>query len=378
MQWLVLDLTDSKTLLGVVALAQGLTILFLSPWGGVVAERSSRRNLLIVGRLGLVATTAVMAGLILLGVAQVWHVVVSVVAAGAFLAFTQPATQTFLHDIVGSKQIAAAVALNASITSICMMAGPAIAGALLAAVGIAMTYLAGGAAYLIGALLMAMIPILGKTVALRKSSFVSDLKEGLAYVKTSPLTIWLMGFVLTNFFGTFINLLRPVFAKEVLNVGASGLGLLGLFYGAGAIFSSLLVSVLYPKIKRPGIALMITVSMWDLSMFLFAVSRSFPLSLFSQFLGGMCGPFYMTTTMTMLQMSTPDRVRSRVMALYFMFQQVMFFGQFAAGVVADLLGNTPSLLLGAIGQFSFVLITLLLAKSIRDFGKQPIPHPQVA
>jgi MFS family permease len=374
MQWLVLSLTGTRTLLGLVAMVQGIAVLLASPLGGVLAERSARRNLLMVGRAGLVLITVGMGILVITDLAQVWHVMIAALGIGLFLAITQPATQTFLYDIVGKDNLMRGIALNASATSTFNMVGPALGGTLIAVVGISGAYFAGGSGYLLGILLMAMIPILGKTQGMAKTSYWKDIRDGVKYVRSSPITLWLMGFVSMNFFGAFVLLFRPIYAKDVLHVGASGLGLMGLFFGLGAVVSSVVTAML-ANVKRKGVLLVLITIQWDVGMMIFAFSRDFPLTLFSQFLMGMVGPMYQTSSQTMLQTTAPDHMRSRVMSVYFMMMQFNFFGQFLAGVMADAMGNTMPMVIASLVRIAFLITVLAVAAPIRDFGKEPKPQP---
>jgi predicted MFS family arabinose efflux permease len=375
MQWLVLSLTGTRTLLGLVAMVQGIAVLLASPLGGVLAERSARRNLLMSGRAGLVLVTVGMGILVITDLAQVWHVIMAALGIGLLLAITQPATQTFLYDIVGKDNLMRAIALNASATSTFNMVGPALGGTLIAVVGVSGAYFAGGSGYLLGILFMAMIPILGQTQGLAKTSYWKDIRDGVKYVRSSPVTLWLMGFVSMNFFAAFVLLFRPIYAKDVLHVGASGLGLMGLFFGLGAMVSSVTTAMLLANVKRKGLLLVLTVMQWNVGMMIFAFSRDFPLTLFSQVLLGMCGPMYQTSIQTILQTTAPDHMRSRVMSLYFMMMQINVFGQFLAGVLADTIGNTMPMVIASLVHIAFLIMVLAVGAPIRDFGKEPKLQP---
>ncbi|MSP79341.1 MAG: MFS transporter, partial [Dehalococcoidia bacterium] len=227
LQWIVLDLTESKTLLGLLSLLQGIAILTMSPLGGVAAERMPRRNLLVYARAALVLKTAILSVLIFSGNIQVWHIIAAVITAGVLLAIAQPATQSFLYDIVGPQKLPAAIAFNATATSTASLIGPSLGGIFIYLAGAGMAYLAGGAGYLIGILFTLLIPIAGRTGGLQRGNVFKDVVGGFKYARSSPLTMWVLFLVSLNFFGAGIHLMRPVYARDILHVGAPGLGLMG-------------------------------------------------------------------------------------------------------------------------------------------------------
>ncbi|MBI4232888.1 MAG: MFS transporter [Chloroflexi bacterium] len=368
-QWLVLELTGARAMLGLVATVQAIAVLLLSPYGGIIAERSSRRNLLISGRAGLVALTVLVGILVSTDTVRLWHVFSAAVGFGVFVALTQPATQGFLFDLVGKKKLMNAIALNSTATSVFNMAGPALGATFIALVGIDGAYFASGGAYLIGILLMAMIPILGKTAGLEKKSPIRDIADGLRYMTHSPLTLWVFVIVALNFFGAFVLVLRPVYARDVLNVGVRGLGLMGLSFGAGSLVGATAATML-SGVKRKGYLLILVTMLWDVGMAGYGLSHSFALTLACEFLLGIVAPIFQASTMTMLQVSAPDQMRSRVISAFFMVNQLMFFGQFLGGFMADQLGDRTPLFFAATMQFGVLLFALFFASPLKNFGKE--------
>ena len=224
----MLKLTDSRTLLGAMGAVQAV-IIIVSPAAGVLADRAARRDLLIVGSLGLATVTIGMGVVVVLGAAEVWILLLSVGLSAVFLAISQPASQSYVFDIVGPRRLMTALALNAMATGVFQILGPSAGGGLVAAVGSRATYLVGGAGFVIGALLLFAIPIRGKTTGgPSQVSFSTDVLETARHLRRDPLLIWvLLPATLITMFAGAILALRPVFAREVLDVGASGLGWAG-------------------------------------------------------------------------------------------------------------------------------------------------------
>ncbi len=140
-QWLVLQLTSSRSILGLTGFSQGIIVVLLSPTGGVMADRLSRRSIVIFGRGAFFIIAAVMATLVLTDSVRVPHVMIAAALAGAVLAFVQSATQSYVYDLVGPERLGNAVALNATSTSLATLVGPSIGGLLIASAGIASAYL---------------------------------------------------------------------------------------------------------------------------------------------------------------------------------------------------------------------------------------------
>lgn len=376
LQWIVLDLTESKTLLGLLSLLQGIAILTMSPLGGVAAERMPRRNLLVYARAALVLKTAILSVLIFSGNIQVWHIIAAVITAGVLLAIAQPATQSFLYDIVGPQKLPAAIAFNATATSTASLIGPSLGGIFIYLAGAGMAYLAGGAGYLIGILFTLLIPIAGRTGGLQRGNVFKDVVGGFKYARSSPLTMWVLFLVSLNFFGAGIHLMRPVYARDILHVGAPGLGLMGLAWGLGALIGSFLVPIIFERFKRLGLIMLIGVLQYDIATVIFAFSRNFALSLVLLFMIGSVTAFYGASAQTMLQTSAPDNMRSRVLSFFFMVQQFVLLGQFFVGALADATSPTLALALWASCRVLAAVVLLVIAPPIRDFGKpKPIEQP---
>jgi len=367
-QWLTLTLTGSRTVLGLMTAIQGLAVLLASPAGGILAERTARRNLLMLGRLGLFVVTIIMGALVGFGVAQIWHLALAAIATGIFVAFTQPATQTFLYDLVGRERLMPAIAVNTSASSFTGMLGPVAGGMMIASIGVAGAFYGSAVGYFVGIFLMGMIPILGKTVGLEKANIVSDLVEVFNYIKGSKITLWLYGNSLVAFFGGMFFVMRPVYAREVLDVGAQGLGIMGLCFGMGSLVSVLLVTSIF-NVKRKGMVLIISTIVWDVGMIGFAFSHSFPLTLAFEFMLGLVPPFWQSSIMTILQTTAPDRIRNRVVSTHFMIFQAMFLGHFMAGALADAFGDKFPLVFAAIARILVMLVMLVMAAPLKNYGR---------
>ena len=276
-QWLMLSLTDSRSVLGALGAIQGGVLLFLAPLGGVLADRLSRRNILIVARAGFAVLMGIMGLLVVTDSVEIWHLLVSVALSGMFLGFSQSATQTYVFDLVGKERLMNAIALNSLGTGVFMMAGPSIGGPLLATVGPEGTYFAGAIGYFVGAITLVLIPFLGKTVGTPKQFSVirdtlRDISEGVRYIRQDPVLPWLFLVTTMTFFCGAIFTMRPVFAKDILDVGATGLGWLGTAFGGGALLGAIIIATAGNRIKLKGLVVLLGQLNWVVAMVIYSLS----------------------------------------------------------------------------------------------------------
>lgn len=377
-QWLMLSLTDSRTLLGLIGTIQGLSVLLFSPLGGVIADRLPRRNVLIAARLLSAGIMLGMVALILLGDVQVWHVLLSVGAAGIVLAFSQATTQTYVFDIVGRERLTNAIALNSLATALFQIVGPSIGGPLLATVGPKGTYFAGAIGFLIGAGVMLAIPILGKSAVRRAAgsflkSTVSDAAEGFRYVSKDRTLIWLVSLSGMSFFAGAMFVLRPVFAKDVLHVGASGLGWMGTVFGLGALVSGLFMAGMGSRIKLLGLCAWYGQANWMLWQVVYSFSHWFGLTLFLEFLMGTSVSVGGAATISIIQQRVPPELRNRVLTVHFMLITATNINWIISGQLADKIGDRQALFaMGMVGVV-FDLYVLIFVRRLILLGTKKYP-----
>lgn len=375
-QWLLKELTDSRAILGLMGGIHAVIVIVLSPYGGVIADRTARRDLLVAGRVGLAAVAIVMGIVVAVGAAKVWIVLVAVGFEAAFLALSQPATQSYVYDLVGPRRLPTAVALIAMVTGVLQVAGPSVGGPLIALVGTQATYLIGGAGFVIGALLLLAIPIKGKTETAVASaiSFTEDIVETARHLRRDRLLVWvLMPATFITLFAGAILLLRPVFADDVLGVGAWGFGWMNAAFGAGSFVGSIIVVALGDRLKLKGLTLLIAPLDWCACMIVYSISPWFSLTLGVEFVMGISSPFWMVAMMTILQIRVPAELRSRVLAVYFMVLQFMQLNWVYSGALADAIGDRLALfIMGAI-PFGLLILMLIFVRPLVTLGSDSNP-----
>ena len=348
--WLVLDMTDSRFLVGAVLFAQGAPLALFSLPAGIMADRLDRRWLLIISQAATTAGTAILAVLIIAGVVTTWEIFVLSFFLGTAMALGQPSRQALVPALVAPERLMNAIVLNNLVQNLSFVIGPAFAGGLLAATGFNGTFLAQVVLLAVGLpwLLAMRAPRVAR--AERRASSLAELREGLAHIAESPFIRSL--FVVTAFTGVFFvgsyQALVPVFARDILDVGSLGLGLLSAAFGAGMFAGSIYIAS-RDNIARKGEVLLTSLVIGSFVFLVFAVSRWYALSLITMLAWGFGAAFFMNLTMTLIQAHTPDRLMGRVMAVQALaFYGMSPIGNLEGGAIAQLASAPIAAAVGAL------------------------------
>jgi MFS family permease len=238
--WLVYQLTGSAVLLGSIGFSSQIPVFLLGPIGGSVADRYSRRHIVIATQISAMLLAFILAALTLTGLVRVWHVFVLAALSGVTNAFDLPARQAFVVDMVGREDLVNAIALNSSMFNGARMIGPAVAGLVVAAVGEGWCFFANGVSYLavIGGLLLMTMTV--RTRVPLPGSALASVVEGFQYVRrTRPIRALLLLLGLVSLVGMPYTVLMPIFADRILHGGPRGLGVLMSAIGVGALAGAL-------------------------------------------------------------------------------------------------------------------------------------------
>ncbi|HET7092172.1 MAG TPA: MFS transporter, partial [Thermomicrobiales bacterium] len=222
--WLILSLTTSPLMLGLVSVCQFAPVLILGLIGGVAADRFPKRSVLVVTQSLFGLVSAAIAILIWTHTIQLWHVFALALLLGVVSAFDMPTRQAFVVEMVGPDDLTNAIALNSSVFNAARIVGPAIAGVLLATVGTAACFAIDAVSYIAVIAGLLMMRLESRPVAMA-GSHLDRLREGLSYVRRTPniyLPIFLIGLIAT--FGMNFNVWVPLLAKQDLDIGAGGFG----------------------------------------------------------------------------------------------------------------------------------------------------------
>lgn len=371
-QWLVYRLTGSAMMLGVVNLMAVLPLVPLSLWGGSLADRFSKRSIIVLTQSVMMGQAFILAALTWVGVVQVWHVMVLAVVLGAANAVDLPARQAFVVEMVNGKEdLTNAIGLNSTIFNAARAIGPAVAGAAVATTGEAAAFFINGVTFLavIAGLLMMHLPATPRP--LRQPKLGAHLREATRFVRSHQVVMVLMSLVAVSAFLSMpYSTLLPVFANSVLNESARPLlefvctgsralfscqspdaltyGLLMAATGLGAVTGALSVASLPARARRGRWLTLGNLSFPTLLVGM-ALSRSFPLTLV--LLIGIGFSFVVQNALanTLIQITVPDALRGRVMSFYSLtFQGMMRLGGLQAGLMGDHFGAPMAVGVGAL------------------------------
>ena len=372
--WLLYELTNSTLQLGLVRGVQAIPILLLSPIAGSVADRYSRKNQVLVAQIVDGALFAIVAALIFAGRIAPWHVYVTAFGMSIMQSFQQPARAAMVGDAVPVQHVTNAIGLNSIIFNVARSGGPAIAGMLIAAVGTGGAYTAQAVCYFLATIwTMQLSSQLNGSKSSRArhrhdESFRQSIVEGWKFAwRTEAVRASLLIVVCASIFIIPFMTLLPVFARDILQVGATGQGMLLSAMGVGALFSSFLIASFGDRVPRINVMLS-GVSIYGLIIAAFAVSPWFELSVV---LMGLVGTVHVTShalAQTVIQTYSPTEFRGRTMALYHMTHVILLVGGILIGALASTVGAqwaTASLSLLGAASMGAIYFALPRARLIR-------------
>ena len=380
--WELYERTHSPLTLGLVGLVQVIPVFALFVPGGILADKFDRRF------LSAISMTVAAAACAMLAAASWFHLPIAVFYAvllvlGATNAVQSPASSALLPMLVARTQLARANAIRTTAFEIAAITGPALAGLVIAAVSPAVLYGISSALCFISALSYATLPTPRKQDAASTASS-RDFWVGVRFIFRSPLLLPALTLDMFAVLFAGATALLPVYAKDVLDVGAPGLGMLRAAPAVGAVLMALITTRL-PPWKRPGVVLLLVVAGYGLATIGFGLSRSFGLSLALLALGGVLDNISVIIRITLEQVVVPDGIRGRVGAVHYVFIGMSNeLGELESGVAAALIGAVPAVVVGgiiAVACAGFVALTwpqLPGLKPLHQLAPEPAESPESA
>ena len=377
--WLVYRLTGSALLLGAAGFASQIPVFLVAPLGGIVADRVNRQRVVIGTQISSMILALVLATLTLTGVIRVWHIFVLGALLGVVNAFDIPARQSFLVDMVGKEDLMNAIALNSSMFNGARIIGPAIAGILVAKIGEGWCFFANALSYIavIAGLLMMRVSRPARLAP--HGPALAHLIEGYRFARhTAPIRALLLLLGLVSLVAMPYSVLMPVFADRILHGGARGLGILMGATGVGALLGALTLAT-RSGVLGLGRWVAFSCGGFGLSLVLFSFSRNFWLSAALLLPVGFCMMLQMSSSNTLIQAMVPDHLRGRVMAMYtMMFMGMAPFGSLFAGALAERLGATFTVSVGAVACICAAVLFFFHLPRIRVEARRLIVAQEVA
>jgi len=337
--------------LGMVGLVRVVPIVAFSLVGGVMADAHDRRRVLLITQSGMTICAATLAWVAFAGLSRVWPIYALSALGAALGAFDAPARQALIPTLVPTAHLPNAISLNAIVFQAASVIGPAAGGLLIGAAGVGWAYAINAVSFLfvIAALLMMRdLPERGEGGS-REVTFAAA-REGLRFVFRTPL---IRSTMLLDFFATFFasaTALLPIYAQDILQVGAHGYGVLAAAPSVGAILASLFMVRLVDHIERRGPVLLWAIVVYGLATVLFGISRTFAVTFLCLALTGAADTVSMVIRNLVRQLTTPDYMRGRMTSV-----NMIFFmggpqlGELEAGLVANAWGPMLSVVSGGLG-----------------------------
>jgi MFS family permease len=337
--------------LGMVGLVRLMPIVFFSIAGGTLADASDRRRVMLITQMGMALTALALATLTYRGVSHPWPIYALAAVGAAFGAFDSPARQSLIPTLVPRDHLPNAISLNAIMVQVASVAGPAIGGLIIAMFGVGWVYAVNALTFLCVIVALLMM----RDVPVRPATDIADfsvraVREGFGFVFSSPL---IRSTMLLDFFATFFSsatALLPIFAQDILRVGARGYGWLYAAPSVGAVLMSIVMVRSIEKIERRGVVLLWAVCAYGAATIVFGLSASFLLTFVCLAVTGAADTVSMVLRNVIRQLGTPDHLRGRMTGINMVFfQGGPQLGELEAGMVAQWIGPRGSVVTGGIG-----------------------------
>ena len=337
LNWAVLEFTGSALYLGLINACRMVPAFLLSVPAGVLADRMDRRKLLILLQAGIMPSTFGVGYLLAAG-SPFWLLAVVVTVRSALMAVVMPIRNSLIPNLVPESQVASAVAVDSAVRSISRIAGPALAGILLAVTGVADVFWISG--FSIVAVLLSLLVVRPESTGHAVSNGMkADIKEAAVYVKNSPsVQSLLILAVVPMVFAFPYTAMMPLFAEDLLQLGPEGVGILLSVAAAGALVGSAWLS-LRTEAEGAGKWLVCSTLGFGLFLLLFMISETLVMAAAMIFLVGLASSTYRTLSRVTLQTRVPDRLRGRILSIALMDRGLMPLGAILIGVIAEWAGT---------------------------------------
>jgi predicted MFS family arabinose efflux permease len=356
--WLVLELTGSPFLLGLTSTLQSGPILLLSIFAGVLADRLTKRNILLCTQAVQGSLALVLGLLVWSGHARYWTVAVMAVMWGVMNALDQPTRQSFIMELVDRRYVTSAVGMNSASFNSARIVGPAVAGVLIARIGLFPGFLLNALAFVVSITALTRVPARPPTPRTSSAPVFEEIAEGIAYALRTPAMRFTLGLQIIVSFCVFnFSVYVPLLASKVLGLGSEGFGFLMAALGVGAVTAGLSLGAIG---SRPPVPRLLAVALGLACAGLLGLSVTRSVGLAALLLGmiGFTGTLVVVGCNTALQLAAPDALRGRIMSLYTLLSGGIFpLGAFFVGAVSEAAGVSRAFALnGALGLAALLLL----------------------
>ena len=365
--WLILRVTDDSPLaLTLVTLTFALPMTVVAPFAGALADRFSRKKLIVFSQIGSGVFTLILGTLDLIGIVTFWHIMVIGIFNGSLMSINMPSRQAIISDIVPDSKLMNAISLSNSSMNLTRVAGPALAGFLILLLDTAGVFFVISIIYVFAAVTIGMVHYAPTRSAKTGKNVGGDVADGIRYSFANPALrgLFIMSFI-PVLFGFSYMALVPAWAREALAIESDGLGILLMLMGIGATIGTLLLSIMGNIPKRGAVMLCASLA-WGLALAIFAQVTSFSMAIPFLIFIGLTSSMYMSLNMTMVQLKADPEMRGRVMSITMMTFGMMPLSAVPFGTLAEKIGTADSLTISGI---LLALFTIGFAMSNKTFRK---------
>ncbi len=350
------DLTQSPFALGLINLAVAIPMMLVSPFGGVVADRVERRQLILAGQGALIVSELTILTLLVTDLLQLWHLITAATLMGCIFPFIMPARTAIVVNIIGKRRLQNAMALQMGGMNATRILGPAAAGLAIPVVGLSGAFAVGSTLYILGFLCLFGVKRSPPPEQASEASVVGDLAEGVRYMAQNRLVLVLMLFgIVPMFLAMPFQTLLVVFTEKVWEVGTEGLGALYAFGGVGGLIGSAYLAQRSEALGRLWL-MVASVLVFAGFLFLFALSPYFLAALPLVLIANVFSSIFSTLNHTAVQLLIPDRVRGRISSFMMMSFGLTPLGTLPMAAVAEQWGAPVAVALAA---GAVIVVTLL-------------------
>jgi MFS family permease len=372
--WLAYQVTNSALLLGLTYAAQGLSQMAVAPFGGLLIDKMSKRNLIMITQVVNVLINLAIALLITTGQISFWHILLSSFLLGGVNGINMATRNAFVAELVPVDKLYNAIALNNTALNIARIAGPALAGVLIGFIGTQGAYYVGIGFNIVAIITISFLPAARDTLAAKSQSALKQLKDGFQYIKIHNLILILLIMEIgLTIFGMWFQGMMPVLAN-LLNADSTKYGFMMSAIGVGSLFGALAIAY-FGNLKHKylllistgvgfGLFLVLLGNSTGISSFLNIPSGVYYLALVFLVMLGVISTAYTATSMTVIQMYVSNEYRGRVTSMYQMALAVYPFSILISSALANSVGIALTLTIGGIALMAFMLIIILLYKRI--------------
>lgn len=358
--WLVLQLTGSPFLLGLISTLQFGPILLFSVFTGILADRLTKRNILVFTSAVQGALALTLGLLVWTGHARYWTVAVMAVMWGVMSALDQPTRQSFIMELVGRQQLASAIGMNSASFNAARIIGPAVAGVLIARVGLFLAFLLNALAFLVSIAALRRVPARPPVLRTGPMPVLEEIAEGIAYAARTPTVRLILGLqVIVSFCVFNFSVYVPLLATDVLQAGAEGFGFLMASLGIGAVAAGLSLGALGSR-EPPPLLIAAATAVACGGLLGLAVTRAFWPAALLLATAGLAGTLVVAGCNTSLQLAAPEALRGRIMSLYTLLSSGIFpVSALFVGAVSEAAGVSRALAVN--GLLGLVALALLMS-----------------